>query len=139
MLEAVRTECDRLVREVVVDFPPSLVHGDLHPRNVVVDRAEPSGALRLAALLDFEHARFLDPAWDFVKLDLWVFAPHPDLEAPFRAAYRAARGESESFRSRVRLCGGLEILRALPYFGAEFPDEAMFDSFFTALERWLAG
>jgi aminoglycoside phosphotransferase (APT) family kinase protein len=128
-LAATLLTCGRLVEEMTVDFAPGLAHLDLYPRNVVVS---PTG--HLAALLDFEHSRFTDPAWDFVKLETWNFRVHPDLAQPFLAAYRAERGWSDGWDARLRLCRGLEYLVAIPYFATRFRDDAALRVFLDAID-----
>ena len=133
-LDAAVHECHRLADVVDEGFRPGLAHRDLWPPNIVV-----AAGGRVAALLDFEHARFTDPAWDLVKLDLLFLRPHPDIAAQFRGTYAAARGWDDAFDLRIRLCFGLELLRGLPYFRAEFPSAAMAALLDTELRRWLAG
>lgn len=124
-LDAALAECAALVEEIDVDFAPALAHRDLYPRNLVVGPPATASGPPEVALLDFEHARFTDPAWDFAKLEFWNFTPHPDLAAPFFAAYRDVHGWSDAFETRIRLCRGMELLSAFPWFGVECPSEEM--------------
>lgn len=136
LAEAACARCIRLLADLPAAFAPAFAHRDLHLPNVVC--AEDGS---VAAFLDFEHARFTDPAWDFVKLEFYVFADHPAAAGPLTSAYLAARGPAagDVLGARLDLCRGLEYLRALPYFGAEFPDAGMHRRILDATERWLAG
>lgn len=132
-LIAAVAECHRLGDCVDVSFRPGLAHRDLWPPNVIL-----AGDGTVAALLDFEHARFTDTAWDLVKLDLLFLRTHPDIAAAFHSAYGAARRWDDAFDLRIRLCFGLELLRGLPYFRAEFPNADMAAMLDAELRRWLA-
>ena len=57
---------DRLAPYIPEAPAPVLIHGDVAPRNLIVDPA--SGALR--ALIDWGDATLADPAMDFAKLPL---------------------------------------------------------------------
>lgn len=131
-LDAAAAGCHRLADVVDVGFRPGLAHRDLWPPNVIL-----AADGTVAALLDFEHARFTDPAWDLVKLDLLFLRSHPDIDATFRAAYRGLRGWDGAFDVRIRLCFGLELLRGLPYFHAEFPNAGMAAMLESELRQWL--
>lgn len=131
-LDAAVAECHCLGDSVDVSFRPGLAHRDLWPPNVIL-----AGDGTVAALLDFEHARFTDTAWDLVKLDLLFLRTHPDIAAAFHDAYRRARPWDDALELRIRLCFGLELLRGLPYFRAEFPDAGMAAMLDAELRRWL--
>jgi aminoglycoside phosphotransferase (APT) family kinase protein len=80
--------------------PPRLVHGDVQPRNVLVD-----GSGAITALLDFEVAGGGDPTEDFALVGLDWHAPgfaafcegyaerggRLDTDAPFRVAHHVGR------------------------------------------------
>ncbi len=48
---------------------PTLLHNDLHPRNLLVRQ----GAERwdLAAILDWEYAWVRDAVWDLARFEMW--------------------------------------------------------------------
>ena len=110
---------------------PALTHLDLHLPNVLTRRRH------FAALLDFEHARWWDPAADLVKLDMWVFSRHPQARAPFRDGYTAAGGHLPSAAARLRVCQGLEWLSGLLYW-RRAGDQAMYADYEQRLAAWLA-
>ncbi|MBD5787666.1 aminoglycoside phosphotransferase family protein [Cellulosimicrobium terreum] len=74
----------RLVGTPVWDGPAVWLHGDLHPANVVAvagSAAEPRGAARLAAVVDFGDVTSGDPATDLATA--WL-----TFDAPARAVFR---------------------------------------------------
>jgi aminoglycoside phosphotransferase (APT) family kinase protein len=109
---------------------PALSHGDVHTPNTLVDEG------RFVAILDFEHAKFWDAAFDFVKLRMWTFESREGSEAPFMEGYRSTAPPLEAFEDRLRVCTGLELLAGLPYWkrGGE---EALLDDYLSRFERWL--
>ncbi len=112
---------------------PALTHRDLYLPNVI-DR----GTQVPAALIDFESAAFYDPVWDFVKLGMWVFRRHPDLEQPFMSGYTAETPLPADFRQRLTLYQGIEYLAGIPYFGQAWPDPVMLASFRDLLGTWAS-
>jgi aminoglycoside phosphotransferase (APT) family kinase protein len=126
--QAVEREAARLSALVV----PALTHLDLHLPNVLTRHR------RFAALLDFEHARWWDPAADLVKLDMWVFSQHPQARAPFWDGYAAAGGHLPSAASRLRVCQGLEWLSGLLYWN-QVGDPTMYADYEQRLAAWLEG
>jgi aminoglycoside phosphotransferase (APT) family kinase protein len=109
---------------------PALTHSDLFLPNVVMRSGEVVG------LLDWEHARFYDPVWDFVKLDAWVFRAHPELREPVAAGY-AEHHTHQSFELRLATCQGLEYLAAVVYFGTTYPNATMLADFLVLIDEWL--
>ncbi|WP_428967089.1 phosphotransferase family protein [Micromonospora fluostatini] len=105
---------------VLDDVTPTLIHRDLQPGNIVVRDG------RLAAVIDFEHARIADPLYDLVKLSEWVFPLHPAIAPALNEAYGLDRA-SVGVRARLRVVSMLEHLSALVYF-AKHRDMAMVDS-----------
>lgn len=110
---------------------PRLAHLDLHLPNILARDG------RLAALLDFEHARWWDPAADLVKLGMWVFGPHPQARAPFWAGYAAAGGRLPAAAARARVCAGLEWLSGILYWH-RVGDHRMYHDYQQRLHAWLA-
>lgn len=86
---------------VELDEPPALVHFDLHPGNVRVERRE--GAWALAAFVDFELALGWLPELDLVSLQ-------PYLEPEDLARVMHGYGTTERTARRLELCGALRKL-----------------------------
>lgn len=94
--------------------PPSLVHFDLHPGNVRIER-ESSGLWSLAALVDFERARAWLPEFDYVTLGLFTEAVPGATEALLSALV-----EDTDTRTRLDLC---LAIRTLSTIGAREPGD----------------
>lgn len=75
--------------------PPVIVHGDLHPANLVVD---PAG--QLVAVIDFVDLAAGDPAVDLSVA--WMLLPHGDRETLRRAAGPASRPVDDDTWTRAR-------------------------------------
>ena len=128
---------------------PRLCHTDLHLENVLLTRAD--DGWRFAALLDFEHGRATDPAEDFPKLGWWNFGPHPEMEAPFLAAYGDPSRHGVDFAARRDLFCLYGVVASLGYFarraGAPDPvrpyvqedNRRQLALFRERFRRWLAG
>lgn len=93
------------------DEPPALVHFDLHPGNVRVERRD--GAWVLAALVDFELALGWLPELDLVALQ-------PYLGAEDLARVLCGYGTTERTALRLELCG---VLRKLLSVAARLPED----------------
>lgn len=85
---------------------PTLVHKDLYLDNVLV-REEAGGHVRLAAILDFEGARFSDRFEDFGKLDDIVFGWWPETKEPFLEAYGEIHPLDAADHARIHTQVGL--------------------------------
>lgn len=85
---------------------PTLVHKDLYLDNVLL-REEPTGDVRVAAILDFEGARFSDRLEDFGKLDDIVFGWWPETKEPFLRAYGAIHPLDAAEYARIHAQVGL--------------------------------
>jgi aminoglycoside phosphotransferase (APT) family kinase protein len=109
---------------------PALSHGDLHTPNTLVN----SG--RFVAILDFEHAKFWDAVFDFVKLRMWTFESQPGSEAPFMEGYQSTAPPLDRFEDRLRVCTGLELLAGLPYW-KKSGEEGLLEDYMSRFERWL--
>ncbi|WP_236653243.1 aminoglycoside phosphotransferase family protein [Streptacidiphilus melanogenes] len=79
--EAARQLWERALAAPAWDGPPSWLHGDLHPANVLVDQG------RLSAVIDFGDLTSGDPATDLAVA--WMFLP-PAARADLRRAYGSA-------------------------------------------------
>lgn len=107
---------------------PVLIHGDVGPRNLIErDR-------RLAALIDFEHAKFHDAAYDFVKLWFLLSERPGDWDALMHH-YLATAGASPAFAQRLEMFVGLEILSGLCYWHRT-GDHAMYTDYRERLGTW---
>jgi aminoglycoside phosphotransferase (APT) family kinase protein len=113
------------------DSAPHLVHRDLYLPNVIV------GDEHVRAVIDMESAAAYDTAWEFVKLENWVFRHWPDMRAPFLASYGDVLGDDPALPERVTIAQGIEIMAGISYFGAEWPDVAMHRDFLALLDEWL--
>jgi aminoglycoside phosphotransferase (APT) family kinase protein len=116
--------------EVALLVRPVFMHLDLHLPPIIVRGGQ------FAGVLDCEHARWCDPAADAVKLAMWVFEPHPDIEEPFWEGYHSAGGELREFARRQWVCAGLEWLSGLLYWH-QVGDTAMFTDYRRRLAQWL--
>ncbi|MGH3770427.1 MAG: hypothetical protein ACRDRW_03360, partial [Pseudonocardiaceae bacterium] len=83
-----------------------------------------------------EHARWWDPAADAVKLAMWVFEPHPDIEEPFWDGYHSAGGALQDFSRRQWVSAGLEWLSGLLYW-KQVGDTVMFIDYQRRLAQWM--
>lgn len=71
---AAAREIDGLVA-AITDRPQLLIHGDLQPEHVLVER----GAGRVVAILDWADSGFADPLFEVARVSLL----NPELEEPF--------------------------------------------------------
>jgi len=78
------------------DGPPLWIHGDLHPRNLLVHNQQ------LAGIIDWGDISAGDPAYDLGVA--WLAIPAQHRDAFWRAADCAARPVSEVLRRRSRAC-----------------------------------
>jgi aminoglycoside phosphotransferase (APT) family kinase protein len=128
-VEAAQARILALSERVAADSLPVLVHGDVGPRNLILD------AGRLAALIDFEHAKFHDAAHDFVKLHFLLSGRAEDWRA-LMGAYSEKAGTPARFAERLSMFIGLELLSGLGYWHRT-SDAAMFDDYRARLRHWL--
>lgn len=102
---AIRDRWDEAVR-APIDVAAACIHGDLHPRNLVVDQG------RLAAVLDWGDMTAADPAADLAAA--WLLFPvtaHPDLwdaYGPITAPTMARAAGWAVFFGVTLLANGLE-------------------------------
>lgn len=85
---------------------PVLVHRDLYLDNVLL-REDQDGRVRVAALLDFEGARWSDQYEEFGKLDETVFEWWPDTKEPFLDAYARVHPLGPEQHQRIHAHVGL--------------------------------
>jgi aminoglycoside phosphotransferase (APT) family kinase protein len=111
---------------------PALTHWDMWLANTLVS------AGTFAGLLDWDSAAFSDPLVDFVKLEVWVFERHPEIQRPFLASYWSAARRPPDAEQRLDLYRGLEYLTHT-YFFADWGGQHIAAAFRARLERWLEG
>lgn len=125
-----RDRITELLERIAPVSTPVLIHGDMDLRNLI----ERQG--RLVAIIDFEHAKFHDAAYDFVKLSFRL-ADQPLLWNKLLERYFTLRGELPMFEQRLSLFVGLEILSGLPYW-RRIGEARMHRDYCARLSRWLA-
>lgn len=128
-ISAVRARILALCDLVVADCRPVLVHGDVGPRNLILDGGQ------LVALIDFEHAKFHDAAYDFVKLHFLLSERAEDWRT-LMSAYCAKNGTLRRFAERLSLFVGLELLSGISYWH-RISDARMYDDYRKRLHAWL--
>jgi Ser/Thr protein kinase RdoA (MazF antagonist) len=111
-------------------WPPSLVHRDLHPRNVLVNQGE------FVCLLDFEIAWFADPLWDFARLSDTLLLHRPALRRAFVSGYQRVRSVGQAAGDRLKLYLGFEYLWLVRRC-AEDHDATAAAPFLSRLRLWL--
>lgn len=89
---------------------PFLTHGDIWLENVLLKGCE------VSRLLDFEHARFLDPLYDFGKPDELVFERWPTTRPSFVAGYESVRQLPADADERIGVYRGFQFLYMFNYF-----------------------
>lgn len=92
---------------------PTLLHRDIYFDNVlVVERPEPT----VAAILDFERARYGDQFEEFGKLDDVVFGFWPDTREAFLAAYTEVHPIGQGEQHRIHAYIGLYNIVMMAHF-----------------------
>lgn len=90
-LDLLKRACEalsqRLVEHALPERPARMVHRDLRPANILVHHHP----VRFAGVVDFERAAATHPAWDFVKLEWWLFERWPHTRAQLLAGYTGVR------------------------------------------------
>ncbi|MGW2601220.1 phosphotransferase family protein [Streptomyces klenkii] len=132
VLHAVTDRIAELIDHLPDDITPRLTHRDLYLPNTL----QLTGR-QAVGLLDWESAAYYDPVWDHVKLGMWVFDKHPQLQAPFMDGYTADTPLPNGFDERLTTYQGIEYLAGFPYFGVAWPDQTMLDGFRTLLTGWM--
>ncbi len=81
---------ERMLEDSALDTttPPTLIHGDFEPRNILVDPA----AKEISGLLDFESARFWQLDWDLTRVAATSFLQQPELLDIFIRTYASIAG-----------------------------------------------
>lgn len=129
-LSAIESRIEEAAERLGKTVVPALAHCDPYPPNTLLQHD------RFIALLDFEHAKFMDPVYDFVKLGLWVFEPLRDSRSPFWDGYLTVTVGPDRFEERLWICLGMELLAGLPYW-MRLGEREAFDDYSRRLRRWL--
>lgn len=127
---------ERIERRLAVYEPtePTLVHKDLYFDNVLLQE-EPTGEIRIAAILDFEAARFSDRFEEFGKLDDVVFDWWPDTKEPFLRAYTAVHPLDERDHARLHTQVGLYNVVIAGHFQRWQPE--IVPDYVRRINRWV--
>lgn len=104
------------IAAVACGVRPALTHGDIWLDNVLLR----SG--RVHRILDFEHARFLDPLYDFGKPDELVFERWPDGREAFLDGYVQVSPLPPDADRRIMLYQGFHYLFMLTWFARWQPE-----------------
>lgn len=114
-------EFDRRVRRLVErqkffsDIQPELVHGDLHPDNILVTQQE-NGIWEFSGIIDFEYAFGGDSMYDFAKLEWSLFDRNPRLKNPFFEGYSQTHTTIPHFHTETHAINCIaEIIHFLPF------------------------
>ncbi|GAB1421302.1 hypothetical protein MASR2M15_14580 [Anaerolineales bacterium] len=83
-----------------------LIHGDYHFENLL---AQPE---KLTAIIDFEHAKAADPAWDFRLRDQW----ESECSGSLAGILNAYGPLSDHFETRIRLYEWLKSIDDMDWF-----------------------
>lgn len=97
---------------------PALTHGDIWLDNVLLR----SGCVH--RILDFEHARFLDPLYDFGKPDELLFERWPDGREAFLDGYVQVAPLPPDANRRIALYRGFHYLFMFTWFARWQPELA---------------
>lgn len=95
----VATVVDRNREKLDAVGSPRLVHSDLYPRHVFVER-DTGGRWRICGLIDHEYGRFADPAAESLLM-LLAYQPPPESTAFFDTYGPLPDDESAPWRTRV--------------------------------------
>jgi len=94
------------------DGQPVLCHGNWLPDHVGVERARVEVA-RVQAVIDFEHALFAPPAYDYWRVVLPLFGDDKTARERFEAGYESVRPLPTDRREAHLLLNGVSYLRSL--------------------------
>jgi aminoglycoside phosphotransferase (APT) family kinase protein len=112
--EQVLKRSEPLLKNITVG---ALVHADYHAENLLVADGH------IMAVIDFEHAKAADPAWDFRIYEQWE-DECPGFRAWLYAGYQQIRPLDTTHATRVRLYWMLKLLDDVDWFAGlnEFDD-----------------
>jgi aminoglycoside phosphotransferase (APT) family kinase protein len=130
-LAPIVARCGELLERVASQVTAAFTHRDLYLPNLIIDDAAN------LSLIDFEHACYYDPLWDFVKLAWWVFRRWPALGHAALDAYRERAGWPPHADERIFLCQGIELVAATHYFAVTVPVPELAADARALLRRWL--
>jgi tRNA A-37 threonylcarbamoyl transferase component Bud32 len=120
----------RLLQFVSSVSNPVLIHGDIGFRNLIQKNN------KFASIIDFEHAKYHDPAYDFVKLH-FAFSSRPKMMSDVLAGYYNSSHQLVHFEERLALFVGLEILSGIPYWH-KTKNTHMSDVYSAKMDEWLS-
>jgi aminoglycoside phosphotransferase (APT) family kinase protein len=72
-------------KEIDYKGPPVLIHGDMHPGHIFVEKT--NGEYEITGLIDVEFAEPSCPEYDFIKLHRTGFFDDPDLKKALKEGY----------------------------------------------------
>ncbi len=104
--EQVLTRCKSLLTQITLG---ALVHADYHAENLLVENGH------ITAVIDFEHAKAADPAWDFRIYEQWE-DECPGFRAGLYGGYQQIRPFDDHHFLRVRLYWMLKLLDDVDWF-----------------------
>lgn len=109
--DSLLSDVEKLVTTLIrtIDFynvQPAFVHRDISLTNIIVKNN------KFVSLIDFEHACYIDPVWDFTKPSLDMFHRYPLSKDKILEGYSSITSitESKGFKERFTLYYILELL-----------------------------
>ncbi|MSQ37318.1 MAG: aminoglycoside phosphotransferase family protein [Chloroflexi bacterium] len=100
-------------RDTLTDVKRRLTHDDLTLANILLERRV--DGWHLAAFLDFERTRGLDPLLDLARLHALVFDACPAMRAPFEAAYGEIAVPDDEREARLELYAVYLLVWGVPW------------------------
>lgn len=85
------------VLETLASLPQQVIHGDVHPGNVLASRAPGTSGIRGISLIDFDRTRYAPPAYEVMRALIYCVKPSGPRSAfegragAFLSGYLAAR------------------------------------------------
>lgn len=129
-LETLVEHLGQAITDLSRTIRPALTHWDLWLANTVVD------AGRFVGVIDWDSAAFSDPVADFVRLEVWLFAPYPESRTPFLAGYAEQRPIDRDHEARLDIYLGLEYFGEV-YRTTERGDLTLAGHFRERLKQWM--
>lgn len=59
----------------LASLPQQVIHGDVHPGNVILQHSPAVGRVRVAAMIDFDLARYAPPAYELMRALIYCVKP----------------------------------------------------------------
>jgi len=63
------------VVDVLADLPQQVIHGDVHPGNVLTWRSPGASAIPGISLIDFDRTRYAPPAYEVMRALVYCVRP----------------------------------------------------------------